>query len=247
MYTGRKERVVQKLVEKGGKLLYQQLAGELRKNIETKVWKPDDQIPTEGELMELFNVSRVTVRKAIEELVEDGLLEKVHGKGTFVAHKKIQKPIQTFIGFSEMCKNMGLKPSSKVISLEMHAAHKKVRDFFQLEKEDAPVVIIKRLRLADGKPIIYETNIFPAEYRFLLLEDLKGSLYDLLKEKNIVPAKSVKEIDVCVANEVEEEYLEVPPGTPLLLIDEMVYDDQMQPLHICKQIFRTDMVKYTIH
>ena len=185
MYAGRKEQVVQKLVDKGGKLLYQQLAEELRKNIETDRWKPDDQIPTEGELMELFNVSRVTVRKAIEELVEDGLLIKIHGKGTFVARKKIQKPIQTFIGFSEMCKNMGLKPSSKVISLEMHAAHKKVRDFFQLEKEDAPVVIIKRLRLADRKPIIYETNIFPAEYRFLLLEDLKGSLYDLLKEKNI--------------------------------------------------------------
>lgn len=236
---------VQKLNENSGKLLYHQLEDAIREKIKDNTWKPDSQIPTESQLMEMFDVSRVTVRKAVEGLVEEGRLVKIRGRGTFVAPQTIRKQIVTFQGFSEFCRNTGRKPSSKVIGVELKPVNKKIRDFFQIEQETL-VLIIKRVRMADGQPVIYETNYFPESYKFLTMENLEDSLYEILQKKGIVPQYSVKELDVCVANNDEGEYLKISDGTPLLLIDELVYDSEEKPLHICKQVIRTAVFKYVI-
>lgn len=228
-----------------GMPLYRQLSDAIRENIVSGVWAPDSQIPSELELREMFGVSRITVRKAVEELVEDELLVKRQGKGTFVAPVKIKKQAQKFLNFTEACKDAGMVPSAKVISLEVCPGTRSQARFFGCG-EDEPMVIIKRVRLANKKPVIFETNIFPSTFKYLLLEDLENSLYEILRARHVYPDTTHKTIEVCLANEIEARFLEVDQGTPLLLLDDMVYDRDMKPLHICKQIIRTDIFKLTI-
>lgn len=225
--------------------LYMQLSSSIREKINTGLWKSGSKIPSEQKLSELYGVSRITLRKAVEDLVEDELLIKKQGKGTFVAPVRIKKQLQNFLSFTEACKNVGMTPSAKLISIEIKQTSRSNAKFFDLSEEE-PMVIIKRIRFADERPVILETNILPEKFKFLLMENLEGSLYELLNVKNIIPEKSVKTVEVCVANNIEEKYLKVPCGTPLLLLNDLVYDNKMEPLHICKQIIRTDLFKLIV-
>jgi len=166
---------------KGTKPIYIQLQEYVKQNIETGTYKPGQLLPSEREFSEMFGISRMTVRQAIQGLVGDGLVIKEHGRGMFVARRTIEKDNE-LQGFSEDMIKLGFKPDSKTLEfIKIYATEKHSK---QLEVEvGEPVYFIKRLRLADGMPMAIEYVYVPAKY----VENLEKynlehcSLYEVMK------------------------------------------------------------------
>lgn len=226
--------------------LYQQLKAKIKDSIVKGEIKPGEKIFTEVELGEKYNVSRITVRSAINELVDEGLLTKKQGKGTFVSNVKIDRELAKFTGFTSTCKMLGLTPSSKVIKKEVIAPS--LHDIAKLNLEEGDrLVFIQRIRYADSEPVMIEDTYFSYnKYHFLLTEDgLEASLYELLLKKyNIKLCKGENSVQIFRATEYEAQYLNVSKGHPLLLLNGTAYDDKNIPIHYGKEYINGD--KYTL-
>ena len=228
--------------------LYVQLKESIRSSIVNGELKFGDKIPTELELSEEHKISRITVRKAIEELVEEGYLVKRQGKGTFVNKRKIERKIVHFLGFSDACKANGMKASSKVIKKEIIQPTSMDKKMLQLDDGDA-VIYVQRVRYADDSPIMIENNYFSYKtYHSLLNESLNGSLYKLLEEKlGIKPAGSDElSIEIVRAGEEEMGLLNVGSGEPLFYMDSTIIDENGQPVHRGKQYILGDSYKFIL-
>lgn len=227
--------------------LYRQLADKLKKEMDDGILLAGSKLPTENELVETYKVSRVTVRKALDSLTQQGYLERRSGKGTFVAEKKIQRELSGVIGFTEMCRMMGCIPGSKVIKLSKEYPSEK--DAQQLRiSEDSQIVVIERVRSADGVPVVIERCKFPEDFLFLMQENLEDiSLYDLIqRKKNIHFSKSVKTLDIVYATSQEGRFLGVTKGYPLLRIESVVEDSTGVFRHLSKQLCIGDKFKLMV-
>ena len=198
--------------------LYKQLVQKLKDDIENGVYKPGDQLLPERDFAAQNGVSVITTRKALEELVQEGIIEKKQGKGTFVAKPKYGRDYTRIIGFSESCRLQGLEPGAILLHKSIAVPDAKVLAELRLPK-DSSSVFISRLRTVNGEPMAIENNYFPLDYVFLLNEPLEGSLFDLLKQKvNKVVVKSQKTIEICRAGAQEAKNLNVARNSPLLLV-----------------------------
>lgn len=227
--------------------LYKQIRNIIKQKIMDGEFKPNQKIPSETQLSNIFQVSRITVRNAINELVDEDLLVKKQGKGTFVSVPKIEDNVLEDISFSLTCQIHGVRPGSKIIENIIRDASE--RDVKELElNENSKVVYIKRIRYADDDPVIIEHNFFPEKYSFLLFEDLENqSLYEILRSKyNIIRAKSKKTIEITTASETEANLLSIKKGEPLLLHREIVYDKYTTPIHRTKQLILGDKFKFVV-
>ncbi len=224
--------------------LYKQLIRKLRDDIALGVYPVHSRIPTEQELCETYQVSRVTVRKALAELTQEGLLKRRQGKGTFVAVPRLCKDLKDVTSFNDYCRLMNCTPKTRVIHAQMdYATEEDKRD---LLCEGSQVVETLRLRMADDTPVMLETNRFPEEYGFLLEEDLTGSLYAVLQEHGLEANQAVHEISLCYATAQQARYLGVGEGDALLNLREIIYDQHGRPLHTSKQLIRGDRFTFRI-
>lgn len=171
-----------------GKLLYQRLRSQLRRDIVAGVYPVHSRIPSEMELCRRYQVSRVTVRKALGALVNDGLLERYQGKGTFVSVPRLSKSLRDVNSFSSACRAMGCEPQTRLIAAHLIPGDELLCAALSCPPEENLVEMI-RLRLADDKPVMLEINHFPAAYAWLVQERLDGSLYDLLKTRGWSPVR----------------------------------------------------------
>lgn len=219
--------------------LYRQLVTALRESVMAGEFPKNSKIPTEMELSGKYGISRITVRSAIDELVDEGILIRRQGKGTYVAPDRLERDMRKFMGFTEACEEGGKQASSKVLSLEIKPATEKQVKMLQLP-EDVKVIYLTRARYLDDLPVIMEINIFSMDYSFLLQEKLEGSLYGLLRGRGINPSHGRRTISVCYASKQEADILDTEELAPLLLVEDMVCDDRNRPLHICKQVIRSD-------
>lgn len=233
--------------------LYQQLADIIRNSIVSGELKFGDKIPTEVELSEKYNVSRITVRTAISELVELGFLVKKQGKGTFVSRPKVQRKIEHLSSFTAACEASGLKVTNEIIKREVVEPELDDKKDLELDDDDK-VIYIQRLRYTGGEPLMLENNYFSFNrFNFLLKEDLSGSLYELLRKKyNINPSDSLNSgtdrttIEITKAMDEESVLLKVQNGEPLFYIKTVIYDDKNRPVHIGKQYIIGERYKFVI-
>lgn len=227
--------------------LYQQLERNLREEIENGSRPVGSRFPTENELSQQYNVSRVTVRKALSELSEQGYLERKSGKGTFVAEKKFQRGISGVIGFSDLCKLSGVKPGAKTIKIALEDPSEKEVESMGLSAEEK-IVVLERIRYADDKPVLIETNRFPESFSFLFSEDLNNtSLYKILKEKhNIVFEHSTKTIDITFAPLKESKLLQISKGYPLLRINSVIHNHDHTITNLSQQLCIGDKFKIIV-
>jgi GntR family transcriptional regulator len=228
--------------------LYQQLEENLRKEIESGERSAGNRIPTENELSQQYNVSRVTVRKALAGLAELGYLERKSGKGTFVAEKKFQRGISNgVISFTELCKLMGFTPGAKTIKIAFEEPTAKESELMNL-KTDEKIVVVERIRYADSKPVILESNKFPESFSFLFSENLNdSSLYEILKGKHSITLEhSSKTIDITFASVKEAKILEISKGYPLLRIDSVIHDADNTITNLCQQLCIGDKFKLIV-
>ena len=224
---------------------YKRLLDTIRSEIQRGIYQVHDQIPSEKELGERFDVSRVTVRRALKELTEEGLLERYQGKGTYVSMPRIPRDLRSVTSFHASCTMMGLKGSARVILRQLIAPTE--RDLRELQLSgDAHVIEVRRLCLADDAPVMLEINHFPPQYAWLLDEDLSGSLYQMLSERKIEPDKAIHEISLCRAGEDDARWLETQKGEALLCVEETIFDQKGKPLHTSCQHIRADRFTFRI-
>ena len=225
--------------------LYKQLISKLRGDIQTGVYPVHSRIPSEQELCETYQVSRVTVRKALAELTQEGLLLRHQGKGTFVGVPRICKDLREVNSFHDACRMMGCTPATRILHAQfVHAA---AEDQDKLNcPVGAQIVELVRLRLADDMPVMLETNHFPGSYAWLLEQDLSGSLYQLLAEHDVEPHQAVHDVSLSYANVTQANALDVAQGDALLTLDEVIYDQHGQPLHTSHQVIRGDRFTFRI-
>lgn len=161
---------------------YVLIRDEIKKAIVNNVYNAENGLPSERELSEIYLVSRVTIRKALNELESEGLIYTIKGKGAFVRENKISQKLGYLASFSDDIISQGLQPSSKILALEVIPATKIIADNLDINYAEE-VVMLKRLRLANNEPMAIETAYLPIKFKHYLLENLKDnvSLYKLLE------------------------------------------------------------------
>lgn len=218
--------------------LYVQIAALLKKDIENGVFKQTGRIPTEGDLAEQYQVSRITVRKAVEDLVNQGLVEKKQGKGTFITPQRFSRHLDTGpVGFTEICRSIGLTPSARILKTEICVPKSaEVRKLLQL-KEGGTAIHISRLRCGDDRPIAMEESYYPMKYSDLLSLDLeKDSIYAYLRDvKGIELRSTTIRLRIMRADAKLSKLLCVPRNTAQLEIRGFVVQPSGEPVHTSYQ------------
>ena len=225
--------------------LYHQLMQRIRADIDKGSYPVGSRIPPEHELEQLYQVSRVTVRRALAELTAEGLLERKQGKGTFVSAPKVQHNLKSLHSFHDSCRINHVTPSTRVI----HVTETKA-DNRDAEELNVPVgsrvLETLRVRCADGVPVVLERNRFSMAYAYLQDQDLNGSLYALLREYGVEPGQAAHDVALCRADGETAGLLGVTPGTPLIRLHEVIYDQKGRPLHNSVQLIRGEQFVYRI-
>jgi len=224
-----------KLNDKSFTPLYQQVLEEIKAGITSGTYLPGDKIPSEAELSEIYSVSRVTVRRAIEELVGEGYLTSRQGKGTFVNPRKMERKLRQTsdaTSFTDLCDEMGMKAGARVIDRRIVPTGAEARLFFGEDCDE--LVFVSRVRTADGIPIMEEDNYFPLDgFEFLLNVELDDrSYFQLLGERTgrTVGRRSSSSIEICLASAQMAKMLEVTVGSPLFLEHIWLLDQQGKPI-----------------
>lgn len=221
--------------------LYLQVQEMLQEMISGTEYSAGDKIPSERELSEQLGVSRMTVRRAVDNLVRMGLLERDSTSGTRVSLPRVGRSLdnQHSVGISQMLLAEGAQPGNKLLHFEVIRPPQKITEKLGL-KLGSQVVVIRRLRSVNGVPFCLETSYLPAErVRGLVAEDLLGnqSLYKLLEERfGIEHHASEREIGVSYATIHEAEALQLEVDDPVLLYRGLVFDQHHQPFEYLKSV-----------
>ncbi|MDF2986220.1 MAG: transcriptional regulator, GntR family [Eubacterium sp.] len=228
--------------------LYYQLKQILIKKIKDNEWKVDSKIPTERELCTLYNVSRITVRQALEELAKEGYLYRKQGKGTFVTLPQIEQRLNKFYSFSEEIRNLGLSAETKIIDFRTIVDNGDIAEILGLEKHQK-IYAVSRLRLADKEPFTFETSYIPFDMvEGLSKEEVENyGLYNTLKNTfNIVPDEATETFEAIIVPNDCISHLKVKKNSAALKI-ERVTKAQERVVEYCVSIIRGDRYKYKVY
>ena len=223
--------------------LYQQLMDDIKLDISNAKYAPGDKIPTETELAEIYQVSRITVRRAVSELCDEGYLVKRQGKGTYVTPPKITRKIMQdkhVHSFTATCAMSGMQPGGRTVDIRIVPSRQEEQNFFKMPK-DGNVVFVQRVRTADGDPVLLENTFFPSpEVDDLRNVDLTNrSLNDTLRKKygrSPVDRQTTK-VEVSRASKEYAALLNIAPGDPLFFITSYFLDERGQPIAIARHYF----------
>lgn len=225
--------------------LYIQIAEDIKSKIKKEELKANSRIPTELELSEIYQVSRITIRKALELLVDEEILIRKQKIGTFVSNKKMSRTVNSFMGFTQSCKVNGDKASSEFLSAELVKARPSDIRNLKLEEDDK-IIRIRRVRLCNDAPVIMEETHYPKKFAYLLAEDLTGSLHEILNAHGVIPHHGQKIISVCYATQEEAKHLGVSENDAMILSKDLAYDVDGNPIYYSKEIINADRFELKI-
>lgn len=206
---------------------------------------PGDRLDGEIGLAEALGISRATMRKAIDELVRQGLLVRRHGAGTQVLPTRSDRPGGVEGLFDEL-KRSDRVPTTEVIRLDVGAAEADIAAELWLESDD-PVVHVERIRKADGVPIAVMRNWIPADLVKLTASDLeRDGLYEILRKGGVRMRMAQQSIGAVAADSRSARLLEIKKGSPLLSIETTTYADSGRPVEVGHHEYRGDMYRFPV-
>ncbi|MDK2981157.1 MAG: GntR family transcriptional regulator, N-acetylglucosamine utilization regulator [Chloroflexota bacterium] len=229
---------------------YYQLANILREKILNGEFSAQDAIPSERQLEEQYNLSRPTIRQAIDLLERQGYLYRVHGKGTFVSPPKLQKGMLELTSFSEDMRNRGLEPGQRILEYGLVAPSAKIARQLGLNDSQTQVLRIKRLRTGSGDPIGLQDSYLALEANQSITREeieARGSIYAILEQKyGIYPTEADETLEVTLATPEEAELLQIPEGSPLLLNERTLWSQDRKAIEFVSILYRGDRYKYFV-
>lgn len=236
------------LYPSSAKPLYEQLKEILKQKINGGEFKPGEALPGERQLMDAYGVSRVTVRQAIGELVNEGLVYRQHGKGTFVAPQRIERPLARLLGVAEELALEGLEVEIRVIKTGIQESTPEVRQELQLV-EGEPVFCVTRLITAARQPLLVDKSYFPQIIGQLLQNvDLSNDLiYTQLELYGYKITNGRQKISAGLASREEAGYLQCKAGSPVLVVRRTTYVEGGLPIDFSHTVYRGDRYEYRIN
>jgi GntR family transcriptional regulator len=226
--------------------LYAKIESVLADEINSGSLAAGDQLPTEDELIARFEVSRITVRRAIQDLVGRGLVEIRRGKGTFVAASKISQELTELTGFVEDMQALGRKPTARLVDKKIVAADKSVATHLALTT-GTRVVKILRVRLADGVPMSLDETYLPLEIgRKIVTNNLKlEPIFSLLEKKYNIPLiEADYKLEAVAADTSVSAALGVTAGSPIFRIERTSYTTGLKPVDYERLYYRGDLIRF---
>ena len=211
------------LIRENPTSLYLQISSLLREEISSGLYEPSGKLPSEAELGRRFSVSRITVRLALDQLVEEKIVERKQGKGTYVSNKQFRHGLDTLRSFHETLLIQGLKPEMKLLSRQVVEIPEALRTTFATKNNQS--MLIERLHIVDGQPIALGKSYLPVEVQAINPESMAGKpSYKAIEE---VTGLQVIRADIAITAQLADkkvaELLEIEIGMPLLIMKRLSY------------------------
>ena len=221
---------------------YQQLYEILLDKIQRREWQPGDMIPPESELIEEYQVSRNTVRQVLEKLVNDGLIYRQRGRGSFVSHPTLEQAMTRIVSFTEDMHQRGFAPGTRVLSTDLISAEEDIANQLDIPLGEQ-LVCLRRLRMADGEPMSIEESYLIHRYCPDVLEHdyAQQPLRMVLEAEYGIRIASAKQVIQAIQAPPDLAYLlEIPPGAALLLITRVSFSQGRIPIEFLRIHYRAD-------
>lgn len=204
--------------------IYMQIHDQLKEEIEAGKWAIGDRLPPERELADVFHVSRMTLRQAIQTLVDEGIIERRVGSGTYVARQKVQEKMSGVTSFSEIIRSQGKVPSSKTVAFYVTQPSRSEQEKLSLNSHQK-ILRMERIRYADDVPICYEVASIPYDLiQHFTKKEITQSFYQVLETKGKVkPGHATQTITALCASDKVADYLEIKKNSALLRLRQISY------------------------
>ena len=228
--------------------LYTQIKDMLRERILDGSYQPHQQMPTESEMIASFNVSRITVRQALNDLQNEGLIFKIHGKGTFVSKPKAFQDLGKLQGFGEAMRQMGYETYSRVVGIKSVTASPQITEKLGLPKRQR-VTELNRVRFLNREPISLDISYLPLSIgERLAKEDLAVRDVFLILENDygISLGHADLQIGSTLADDSLVHHLRVEPGSPVLFIERLTHTSTGKPIDYEHLYYRGDAFQYKV-
>lgn len=223
---------------------YIKIHDAIKKDIEKEVWTIGSRLPSERDLAEHFEVSRMTLRQAITLLVEEGILERRVGSGTYVASHRVQERMRGTTSFTEIVNSQGRKPSSKLISYQRQLASDTEINQLHLEESDY-VIRMERIRYADKVPLVYEVASIPEKFiKNVKKTDITEHFFQTLTSNGYEIGKSQQTIYAKIASERVASYLEVAKGHAILALTQVSFFTDGRPFEYVRSQYVGDRFEF---
>lgn len=228
--------------------LHQQMEHVIRQNLADGIWPPGYLIPSENEFSREYGISRMTVRNVITKLVQEGLLFRIPGKGTYVSESKIVAKPLSYAGIRDQLEQMGYAVSTQLLSISCETVPDSIFRVFSLPSSTLFWKLIRIRNLKDA-PLSLHTSYIPAH----LCPDLEQhdlvnhQLCHLLSDQYGLHQHHTREtLESVSASQEEAELLKIKQGHPLLLLEDIILDEDNHPYEYTKVVFRGDRVTITL-
>ncbi|AEG62052.1 GntR family transcriptional regulator [Desulforamulus ruminis] len=229
--------------------LHFQIKEDLRNQIMSKRWSNGETFPTDKQLIEKYQVSSTTIRRAVSELVNEGLLERRPGKGTFVRMNGVEEKLVRLTGFFEEILERGAVPTAKIVQLGLVPVTEELLDSFPRLTvfDDNEIFCVEKIQCMNGDPIMYVKSFWQAPVGQLFMNrDLSEvGLYQVLEDNNILLEEADQFIGAAIADELVAKELEVPLGSAILVMERIAYSSN-RPLEYSYNYVRADRYHYSV-
>ena len=225
--------------------IYQQLQHQLESLIVNGTWRPKEPLPSETQLAKRLHISVMTVRQAMAQLVNKGLIYREKGRGTFVMPQPLEHPLLRLESFSEDMEARAIHTASQTLAFEVMPAPEVVAERLSLEPGQEVVHLI-RLRLVNTRPVaLHDAYVTRTDFTREDVEAIR-SLYALLERLGVELLEADETLEAIVADTETASLLRVQRGAPLLKATRLTWDRHHKPVELVTALFRADFYRYTV-
>lgn len=230
-----------------GKALFEQLKDAIVQKITEGEYLEGNKLPSERQLSEMYNISRVTVRQTLNQLVQDGIITKKHGKGNFVAQKKIENKLDSLIGFVEEFSIRNMKCVVSVLKEEYVPVSTEVGSAMQVDKGTMMLMVVRQI-FVDNQSLGLDYTYVPKNIAYLLdgMDYKKDILYRVLEKNGYKLSTADQVITADKLTPMEAAILKKKAGSPALVINRVAYVEGGHPIIYSKTVYLADRYQYKL-